>query len=146
MAAYFSNYFAKKILDAILVDGNVIPKFTNLYAGLFHNSTGTTEANLIANTPINEITDGNYNRQNLIITAGASFDGAVLTGGVMECVSKVDITWSAALAAYSNDVTHIALFDHATSGNVIIVIPVTTTAVDVGQYIEILTGSFKVNL
>lgn len=147
MAANFSTYMAKKILDNQLSDGIALPTHTTLYAALFHNSTGTTEDNLRANTAINEIADSGYEREALTITSGTSFSGAVSGANGSVSTSIVHIVFNTAILAYPNSVTHVALFDALTNGNVILYSSLSSSiAVAQGKNVRVNSGAFTVTL
>jgi len=144
MPAYFSTYISKKILDSLFVDGVALPTYSTLNCAIFHNSTGTTETNLRANTLINEITDTNYSRVPLTITAGASFNAATSPPPAMLIDNKNEIDFPGAAAAYPNPVSHVALLD--ASDNVIMFSSITPQAIGISQYIQIPVASFSITL
>lgn len=146
MAAHFSEYMAKLVLDKIFVDNVTLPTHASMWLALFHDSTGTTEANLRNNVMINEISDTGYSRIELVLTGGASFNAAVVDTVGMKVTNTNVITVGTAAANYPNSVAFIALCDSSSGGNVIIYSDITSTAVAAGEYIEIDTDDLLVNL
>lgn len=146
MAANFSVFMSEKILNNVFVDQVAVTTFATMYCALFHNSTGTTEANLRANTIINEITDSNYVRQSLTMTSGGSFNAAAADTVGMHTDTKNVITFPGASSAYPNSVTHVALLDSLTNGNIIMYASISATPVPSGEYIEIAVNNFDINL
>lgn len=146
MAAHFSEYMAKLVLDKIFVDNVTLPTHASMWLALFHNSTGTTEANLRDNTPINEIADAAYARIELVLTGGASFNAAVVDTVGMKVTNKAEIAFPTAIADYSGDITHVALFDALTNGNVIIYSDITATTIVTGEFAQIVANALLVNL
>lgn len=147
MPSNFSEYTAKKILDQILTGGTALPVYTELWVALYHNSTGTTEANLRNNTPINEIADANYARISIPLSAAATFDAAIAGTTGMDSISNSPIIFTGeADANYPNDVEYIALVDAVTAGNIIVYASITAIPVATGQHVEILATDFTVNL
>lgn len=146
MAAHFSEYMSKKILDKVFVDNVTLPTHASMWVALFHNSGGTTEANLRDNTPVNEISGGGYTRVEIVLTGGASFNAAVVDTVGMKVTNKSQINFPVITSAYPGDISHVALFDNSTGGNVIMYSDITTTSVDVGGFVSIGASAFSVNL
>lgn len=146
MAANFSEYLSKKILDHILAGGPALPIYTEMWVAIFHDSTGTTEANLRNNNIFNEITDANYARIHITTTGAATFNLAIAGTTGMNSITNIDLAYFGAAAPYPNSVKFIALMDALTNGNVLAYSSITTTSVALGEYIKILASDFTVNL
>lgn len=138
---------AKRLLDNQFYDGVALPTTPNVYMALFHNSTGTTEANLRNNIIINEITDAGYTRILAAVTPSSDFDAAIDNNPGVVTTNAIDINFQPAAADYPNTVTHVAIMDAVTNGNVIVVAPFTSPiSITIAQFIKIAAGSFEVVL
>ena len=100
-----SNYLEEKSLGAIL-RGETFPKINNVYVALFttdpgeDGSTGT------------EVTGGSYARKVSAFTAPVQVDGKA------NSYNNAEIDFGIATATWGN-ITHVALFDAATGGNML---------------------------
>ena len=127
-----SDYLEDKLLDHVL--GN--PAFTqpsNIYLALFTADTG-----LEANSPSAEIyTSGTaYGRQSVSFAASSS--GSASTSAT--------VTFSAATANWGT-VTHVAVMDASTSGNVLFYGAVTTSkTIESGDTFQVSSGNLTVSL
>lgn len=143
MSSYLSVFLSEKVLNNVFVNGSNAINNSTLYAALFFDG-GTTETNLRGNTPIDEVNDASYSR--IALGAAASFNVAVSDTNGMYIDNKVKITFPTAAANYSNNVGYVALFDLSIGGNVLMYASITSTAVNVSEYVEVDIGSFKVNM
>ena len=116
----FSNYSSKKLLDHIFANGRAqtwSPPAA-LYLGLF-----TSGAGLANNTPgeQTEVSGGAYAREKLNGTTNyfRPADG-------FEAVLHADVDWAVATADWGT-ITHVAVLDAASGGNVVLWSPLTTS-------------------
>ncbi len=100
--AEFSTYLENKIIDHMLRNQSYTPPAT-VYVALF-----TADNGLEGGVITGEVSGGSYARQALTLTAAS--DG--------ESSNSSDITFPTATADWGT-VTHVALMDAATSGNVL---------------------------
>lgn len=134
-----SNYLENKVLDHVLGEG--ARTFTSpaaLYVALFGNVGGTTSTNLEAGTLTDEIsTSGTaYGRQAINFSAASS--------GTAE--SNGTVTWTTATGDWGT-VTHVAIMDASTSGNVLFYGALTTSKViENGDTFQISNTNLKVSL
>lgn len=132
----FSTYSADKILDHLLTTAAwTVP--TNCYVGLFTSDAGLNDNNESAQT---EVSGGAYARQD---TSGtfASASGGTVTNSAGEIVFPTATTdWGI--------VSHFALFDAATSGNVLMWGPFSSGSREIltGDGPRFLTSSLTLNV
>ena len=100
--AEFSTYLENKIIDHMLRNQSFTPPAT-VYVALF-----TADNGLEGGTITGEVSGGSYARQS--VTLSAASDG--------ESSNSADITFPTATADWGT-VTHVALMDAATAGNVL---------------------------
>ena len=100
--AEFSTYLENKIIDHMLRNQSFTPP-TTVYVALF-----TADNGLEGGTITGEVSGGSYARQS--VTLSAASDG--------ESSNSADITFPTATADWGT-VTHVALMDAATAGNVL---------------------------
>ena len=100
--AEFSTYLENKIIDHLLRNQSFTPPAT-VYVALF-----TADNGLEGGTITGEVSGGSYARQS--VTLSAASDG--------ESSNTADITFPTATADWGT-VTHVALMDAATAGNVL---------------------------
>lgn len=127
-----SDYLEDKLLDHVL--GNTaFSQPSNIYLALFTADTG-----LEANSPSAEIsTSGTaYGRQSVSFAASSS--GSASTSAT--------VTFSAATANWGT-VTHVAVMDASTSGNVLFYGAVTTSkTIESGDTFQVSSGNLTVSL
>ena len=127
-----SDYLEDKLLDHVL--GNTaFTQPSNIYLALFTADTG-----LEANSPSAEIsTSGTaYGRQS--VSFAASLSGSASTSAT--------VTFSAATANWGT-VTHVAVMDASTSGNVLFYGAVTTSkTIESGDTFQVSSGNLTVSL
>ena len=100
--AEFSTFLENKIIDHLLRNQSYTPPAT-VYVALF-----TADNGLEGGTITGEVSGGSYARQ--AVTLSAASDG--------ESSNSADITFPTATADWGT-ITHVALMDAATSGNVL---------------------------
>lgn len=125
-----SDYLEDKVLDHVL--GNTaFTQPASLYVGLFTASTG-----LEANTPSAEVAGGSYARKTA--SFGAASSGASATDAT--------ITFDAATANWGT-ITHVAVMDAASDGNVLFWGAVTTAkTIETGDTFQISSGALTISL
>lgn len=134
-----SNYLENKVLDHVLGEG--ARNFTSpatLYLALFKDVGTGTAANLEAGTLTDEIsTSGTaYSRQGVNFSAASS--GTAATNGT--------VTWTTATASWGT-VTHVAVMDASTAGNVLFYGSLTSTKqIDNGDTFQISSTNLTVSL
>jgi hypothetical protein len=130
-----SNYLENKVLDHVLKN-TAYSQPANLFVGLFTNTSGNAAANLEAGTLTDEVSGGSYARQ-----AGA-FSAA--SGG--SASTSATITFPAATANWGT-ITHVAVIDAQTSGNVLFWGAVTTSkTIETGDTFQITSGNLTISL
>ena len=141
-----SDYLENKLLDHVLKFGNgsvtvgsgagYAPPAT-LYVALFTAHTG-----LESNSPSAEVSTGggtNYARQTITFAAA----GATTQGS---SISNATVTFPAATANYGT-VSHVALMDASTAGNVLFHGAVTTSKlIETGDTFQISSGNLTISL
>ena len=130
-----SNYLENKVLDHVLTaTGYTAP--TTRYLGLFTNTSGNAATNLEAGTLTDEVSGGSYARQ--AVTFGAASGGASATNAT--------VTFPAATASWGT-ITHVAVMDADTGGNVLFYGAVTTSkTIDSGDSFQISSGNLTISL
>jgi len=126
--AEFSNYLENKLLDHVLKNTSYTSP-TTVYVGLYtsnpnEGNTGT------------EISGGGYARQVLSVTTAS--------GGIV--TSSADVTFPQATTNWGT-ISHIALLDAITSGNMLMYTSLTTSKViETDDILKINSGSLTVSL
>lgn len=105
-----SDYLEDKLLDHVLRN-TAYTSPTTVYVALFtsDDSTGLTAENLEAGTITNECTGGAYTRQT------ATFDA--ISGGSTS--NSSNLTWTTASDGNWGTITHVAVMDASSAGNVL---------------------------
>lgn len=130
-----SNYLENKVLDHVLKN-TAYTQPSNLYVGLFLNTSGNAAANLEAGTLTDEVSGGSYARQT------ATFSAA--SGG--SASTSATITFPAATANWGT-ITHVAVMDSLTTGNVLFWGAVTTSkTIETGDTFQITSGNLTISL
>ena len=130
-----SNYLENKVLDHVLRN-TAYAQPTNLYVGLFTNTSGNAADNLEAGTLTDEVSGGSYARQT------ASFSAA--SGGSSS--TSATVTFPAATANWGT-ITHVAVLDAASGGNVLFWGAVTTSkTIETGDTFQITSGNLTISL
>lgn len=134
-----SNYLENKVLDHVLGEG--ARNFTSpatLYLALFKDTGTGTSANLEAGTLTDEIsTSGTaYSRQT--VDFSAAVNGTAATNGT--------VTWTTATANWGT-VTHVAVMDASTAGNVLFYGNLTSNKlIETGDTFQISSTNLTVSL
>jgi hypothetical protein len=134
-----SNYLENKVLDHVLGEGaRTYTSPATIYLALFKNIGTGTSANLEDGTLTDEIsTSGTaYGRQGVNFSAAAN--GTAATSGT--------VTWSTATADWGT-VTHVAVMDASTAGNVLFYGNLTSSKViENGDTFQISSTNLTVSL
>jgi hypothetical protein len=130
-----SNYLENKVLDHVLT-ATAYSQPSGRHLALFKNTSGNAAANLEAGTLTDEISGGSYARQS--VTFAAASNGTSATNAT--------VTFPAASANWGT-VTHVAVMDAATSGNVLFWGAVTTPkTIESGDTFQVTSGNLTVSL
>jgi len=130
-----SNYLENKVLDHVL-GGSSYSQPASLYVGLFTNTSGSAATNLEAGTLTDEVSGGSYARKAATFSAASS--GTASTSAT--------ITFDAATANWGT-ITHVAIIDASTSGNVLFWGAVTTSkTIESGDTFQISGSNLSVSL
>lgn len=129
-----SDFLEVELLDHVLTGSTYTPP-ANVYVALFTASTG-----LETNDPSAEVNGGDYSRKQ------ASFAAAQLVGGAGSSSTDATITFDTATANWGT-ITHIAVMDAASQGNVLFHGPVTTPkTIETGDTFQISAGNLTITL
>lgn len=125
-----SDYLENKLLDHVLTStGYTAP--TTRYLGLFTASTG-----LESNSPSAEVSGGSYARKAVTFAAASSGSSA----------TNATVTFDAASANWGT-ITHVAVMDASTSGNVLFWGAVTTSkTIETGDTFQVSSGNLTISL
>lgn len=136
-----SNYLEQKVLSHVLTTtGYTAP--TTRYIALFNNTSGNAMTNLQAGTLTDEVSASGtaYARQS------ATFAAPTTVGGVTSSVTNATVTFPTATSSWGS-ITHVAVMDAATNGNVLFFGAVTTAKqIDTGDTFQITSGNLSVAL
>lgn len=125
-----SDYLENKLLDHTLRN-TAYTQPSALYVGLFTADTG-----LEANSPTAEVSGGSYARKAATFAAASS--GSASTSAT--------ITFDAATANWGT-ITHVAVMDASTSGNVLFYGAVTSSkTIETGDTFQISSGNLTISL
>jgi hypothetical protein len=156
-----SNFLEIKLLDHVLRNSAAAfdPENT-VYVGLFSNSgggaasaleSGTNSTSGTGNWGHYEINNGSYARQSVTFAAAASSGTGTSTAGTIS--SNATVTFPVATANYDSagsqgqTVTHIAILDASTGGNVYFYGALTTSkTVSSGDQFTVSSGNLTVSL
>lgn len=130
-----SNYLENKVLDHVL--GNTaFTQPSSLYLGLFTNDSGNAATNLEAGTLTDEVSGGSYARKTVSFANASSGS----------CATDATVTFDAATANWGT-ITHVAVLDASTSGNVLFWGAVTTSkTIESGDTFQVSSGNLTVSL
>jgi hypothetical protein len=129
-----SDYLENSLLDHVL-GGSTYTQPSTLYLGLFTDS-GSTAANLEAGTLTDEVSGGSYARET--ITFGAASGGSAS--------NDATVTFTTATASWGT-ITHVAILDASTGGNVLFWGAVTTSkTIDSGDTFQVSSGNLTISL
>lgn len=130
-----SNYLENKVLDHVLTATAYSAPATR-YLALFKNTSGNAATNLEAGTLTDEISGGSYARK--AVTFAAANSGTSATNAT--------VTFDTATASWGT-VTHVAVMDALTSGNVLFWGAVTTPkTIDSGDTFQVSSGNLTISL
>lgn len=132
-----SDYMENKVLDHVLMN-TAYTQPTALYLGLFTNASGSADANLEQGVLSDEVATGGtaYGRESI------NFDAA--SGGSAQ--NGTTVTFPAATANWGT-VTHVAVLDAASGGNVLFYGAVTTPkTIEAGDTFQVTAGNFTISL
>lgn len=132
-----SNYLENKVLDHVLTATAYSAPSTR-HVALFKSpvTLAATDAELEAGTLTNEVSGGSYARK--AVTFGAA------VGGVS--VTNATVTFDAATANWG-EITHVAVMDQSTGGNVLFWGRVTVAkTIESGDTFQISSGNLTVSL
>jgi len=132
-----SNYLENKVLDHVLTaTGYTAP--TTRYLALFTNTSGSAAANLEAGTLSDEVTTSGsaYGRKTITFAAASGGSSA----------SNATVTFDTATANWGT-ITHVAVMDAETSGNVLFYGAVTTSkTIETGDTFQVSSGNLTISL
>lgn len=132
-----SDYLENAVLDHVLSNA-AFTQPTDLYLGLFENTSGSAAANLEAGVLTDEIATGGtgYGRETITF--------ATASGGSAD--SAATVTFPAATASWG-EITHVAVLDAATGGNVLFYGAVTTPkTIESGDTFQVSAGNLTISL
>lgn len=130
-----SNYLENAVLDHVL-GGTAYSQPATLYLGLFTNDSGSAAANLEAGTLTDEISGGSYARET--VTFAAASGGSAATNAT--------VTFTTATANWGT-ITHVAVLDASTAGNVLFYGAVTTSkTIESGDTFQVSSGNLTISL
>lgn len=102
-----SNYLENKLLDHSLgVASYTMP--STLYVALFKNTSGNAATNLESNIITDEISGNGYTRK--LVTFAAASGGSIS--------NNIDVIFNVAAGLWG-DISHVAIMDNPTGGNVL---------------------------
>jgi hypothetical protein len=134
-----SNFLENKLLDHTLRYGSApYTGASTLYLALFNNTSGNAATNLEAGTLTDEVTTSSsaYSRKAVTFAAASSGSSA----------SSATVTFDTATASWGS-ITHIAVMDASTSGNVLFYGAVTTAkTIDTGDTFQVSSGNLTIAL
>lgn len=131
-----SNYLENKVLDYVLTTDATSWRPTTRYLALFTNTSGNAAANLEAGTLTDEVGGGSYVRKT--VTFAAASNGTSSTDAT--------VTFDTATGNWGT-ITHIAVMDASTSGNVLFWGAVTTPkTIETGDTFQVSSGNLTVSL
>lgn len=132
-----SDYLEKKVLDHVLTPTAYTPPSTR-YLALF---TGSAAVNLEAGTLTDEVSTSATGYGRKVITFDAANIGATTTSA-----NSATVTFDAATDDWGT-ITHVAIMDAATGGNVLFWGAVTTAkTIDTGDTFQVSAGNLTVSL
>jgi len=140
-----SSYLEGKVLNHVLTTtGYTAP--TTRYVALFNNTSGNALANLQNGTLTDEVpTSGTAYSRQTVTFASASTTGSG-SGATTSSATNATVTFSTATSTWGS-ITHVAIMDAATSGNVLFFGAVTTAKeIDTGDTFQITSGNLTVAL
>lgn len=132
-----SNYLENKVLDHVLKN-TAYTQPTSLYIALFTNTSGNAATNLEAGTLTDEVSASGTAYARMSVAFAAASGGTSATNAT--------VTFATATASWGT-ITHVAVMDNGTSGNVLFWGAVTTAkAIDTGDTFQITSGNLSISL
>jgi len=132
-----SNYLENKVLDHV-IGGTTFTAPTNLYLALFTNDGGNAATNLEAGTLTDEVSTSSTGYVRKAVSFGAASSGSSSTDAT--------VTFDAATANWGT-ITHVAVMDASSSGNVLFWGAVTTSkTIESGDTFQVSSGNLTVSL
>jgi hypothetical protein len=130
-----SNYLENKVLDHVLTATAYTQPVTR-YIGLFTNTSTNAASNLEAGTLTDEVSGGSYARKT--VTFSAASNGTSSTSAT--------VTFDTATGNWGT-ITHVAVMDALTNGNVLFWGAVTTPkTIETGDTFQVSSGNLTVSL
>lgn len=130
-----SNFLENRLLDHTLTATAYTPPGTRFLA-LFRNVSGNAATNLEAGTLTDEVTGGSYARTAVTFSAASSGTTS----------NNVTVTFPTATADWGT-ITHVAVMDSLTSGNVLFWGAVTTPKIiENGDTFQVTSGNLTISL
>lgn len=132
-----SDYLENKVLDHVLTATSFTPP-TERYLALFTNTSGQAAANLEEGILTDEISTGGTGYDRKTVTFAAANQGTSQTNAT--------ITFDAAQDNWGT-VTHVAVMDAATAGEVLFYGAVTTPkTIETGDTFQVSSGNLTISL
>ena len=132
-----SNYLENKLLDHVLT-GTAYTQPSTRYLALFTNTSTAAAANLEAGTLTDEVSTSGSAYIRKAVTFGAASGGSSATNAT--------VTFDAATANWGT-ITHVAVMDAETSGNVLFYGAVTTSkTIETGDTFQVSSGNLTISL
>jgi len=138
-----STYLEAKVLNHVLTSTSYSAPSTR-YVALFNNTSGNALANLQQGIITDEVsTSGTaYARQTVTFALASPSTGA----GPSSSATNATVTFPTATASFGS-ITHVAVMDASTSGNVLFFGAVTTAKqIDTGDTFQITSGNLTIAL
>jgi hypothetical protein len=134
-----SNYLENKLLDHTLRYGTApYTGASTLYLALFNNTSGNAAANLEAGTLTDETSTSGTAYARKTVTFAAASGGSSATSAT--------VTFDTATANWGS-ITHIAVMDASTAGNVLFWGAVTTAkTIETGDTFQVSSGNLTIAL
>jgi hypothetical protein len=132
-----SNYLENKVLDHVLTATSYTAPTTR-YLALFTNTSGSAAANLEAGTLTDEVSGSGTAYTRKAITFAAASGGS--------SASNATVTFDTATANWGT-ITHVAVMDASSSGNVLFYGAVTTSkTIETGDTFQVSSGNLTISL
>jgi hypothetical protein len=132
-----SNYLENKVLDHVLTS-TAYTAPTTRYLALFNNTSTNAAANLEAGTLTDETSSSGTAYARMPVTFAAASGGSSATNAT--------VTFPAATANWGT-ITHVAVMDAGTSGNVLFWGAVTTSkTIETGDTFQVTSGNLTISL
>lgn len=130
-----SNYLENKVLDHVLRN-TAYSQPSGLWLGLFTNTSGNAATNLEAGTLTDEVSGNGYARKTVAFAAAS--------GGTT--ASSATVTFDAATGNWGS-ITHVAVMDAETAGNVLFWGAVTSAkTIESGDQFQVSSGNLTISL